>query len=263
MGLIVLPSSNAGSSKARLGYENHMETATSVVASSEDAAFPVANCYDWLTCDFFKPAASGTVNIVVTLPAPASADYFAFYNQDLYSHSGTIKLQYWDGAAYQDCFSAISPVGNAPVFKVFPSKTSSLWRIVITSDAVFSLGVVSFGNQLILQHGMYLGWAPPSLARDTKLVTSTSDGGAFLGRSVIAKGIRTDLILQYATDSWVRTYWKAFVEHAEQKPFFFVPNIVDFPGEAALCWVQDSISPPQHTHYGYMGASIPVKGLIE
>jgi hypothetical protein len=263
MGFIVLPSISAGTSKARIGYENHLETASSVVATTEDADFPVANVYDWLTFDFFKPTGTGTTNIDATFAEPVTADYFAYYNQDLFNLSGIIKLQYWDGLAYQNCFAAISPADNSPQMKVFAAKTSDKWRVVVTCSSVFSLGCVSFGTHLALQYGMYLGWTPPVLARDTQLVTSRSDGGAFLGRSVIAKGIKTDLILQYATDLWTRTYWTPLIKHIEQKPFFFMPNVEDYPTEAAYCWVEEAIPPPTHTHFGFMGTTIPIKGLVE
>ncbi len=263
MGLIVLPSLAEGTAKARIGYQNLMESATSVVATTEDANFPVANVFDWLTSDFFKPTGTGTTNIDVTMPGPVSADYFAYYNQNLDTLNGTIKLQYWDGAAYQDCFSVMSPADNSPQMRVFTSQMSDKWRVVITCSSVFALGCVSFGTQLALQHGMYLNWTDPVFARATELVTSKSDKGAFLGRSVRANGISTELILQYVSDTWMRSNWLEFIRHAEKKPFFFLPDIADHPTEAVFAWVEDAIPPPTHTNYGYMGATIPIRGLVE
>lgn len=60
-------------SNARIGYKNLLENGA-IVASSEDADFPVANIADWLPNDFFKPAASGTINIDLTLSGTDSAD---------------------------------------------------------------------------------------------------------------------------------------------------------------------------------------------
>jgi hypothetical protein len=263
MGLIVLPSGNTGASKARIGYENLLESAATVTASSEDAANPVKNAYDWLTYDFFKPAAGGTVNIDAEFASEVTADYFGFYNQNLYQLGGSIKLQYWDGAAYQDCFTAILPADNSPQMKVFASQTSTKWRIVVQCDDVFALGCVSFGAHLPLQFGMYLNWTPPVLARNTKRLTNTSDTGAILGNSVIALGVKTNLVLQYATDAWVRANWLPFVKHMEEKPFFFVPNIVEYPFEAVFCQVDGDIPVPTHTHYGRMGVTVPVEGFVE
>src|SRR5436305_2127158 len=99
-------------SHARIGYANLLESGT-VVASSEDASFPVANCYDWNTGDWYKSAAGGTITIDLTLPSPMTADYFAYYGQNLYQLSGTntIRLQYWNSGTgtYIDAFAAFHP----------------------------------------------------------------------------------------------------------------------------------------------------------
>lgn len=253
-------------SNARIGYVNLLEYGT-VVASSENPEFPVENCYDWNTGDWFKPAASGTITIDLTLPGPMTADYFAYYGQNLYQFSGTntIRLQYWNSGSgtYIDAFAAIHPDDNSPQFKSFNSRTTDKWRVVIVATDVFALNAISFGPQLALEYGMYLDWTPPILARDTKLITSRADGGAFLGRSVISTGISTDIILQGASDSWMRTNWVDFVEAAEKRAFFFVPDITNHSSEAVYCWVEETIPKPKHTNYGYMGATIPIKGLVE
>lgn len=251
-------------SNARIGYINLLESGT-VAASSESPDFPVANAFDWLTGDWFKPASvpGGITNIDLTLSVAASADYFAFYGQNLYSLGGSIKLQWWNGSAYVDCFAAMSPADNSPQMVAFTSQTSTKWRVVVTCASIFSLAAISFGPQLNLPYGMYLGWTAPVLARDTTLVTSKADGGAFLGRSVIARGVSTAINLQGAPDAWVRANWLPFVKVAEKRAFFFIPDIVGHPGEAVFCWVEDAVPQPSQTYYGFMSASIPIKGLVE
>lgn len=249
-------------SSARIGFVNLLENGT-VVASSENASYPVANAYDWLTSDFFKPAAGGTINIDLTLLVAASADYFAFFNQNLYGMGGSIKLQWWNGSSYVDCFAAITPADNSPRMVTFTSQTSTKWRVVIVGGSVFSIACISFGPQLALEYGMYLGWTPPKFGRNTQLVTSTADGGAFLGRSVISNGVRSSIEVRYASDAWMRSNWLSFARHAEQKPFFFLPDVTNYPEDAVFCWVEDSIPEPTQTHYGFMGVSLPIRGLVE
>ncbi|MBZ9674557.1 hypothetical protein [Mesorhizobium sp. ES1-1] len=249
-------------SNVRIGYQNLLELGT-VVASSEDAGFPVQNAYDWLTSDYFKPAASGTITLTLTLGAAKSADYFAFYGHDLYAHGGTIKLQYWNGSAYVDCFAAITPTDGAPRLVTFTAQTSTLFRVVITCTSVFAIAVISFGSALSLERGMYLNWTPPPFGRTTRLINSQSEGGAFLGRSIIAKGVKSSLEVRAASDTWMRSNWPAFVAHAEQKPFFFLPDNVGQPLECVFCWADQDIPAPAHVYYGYMGVTIPIRGLVE
>ena len=249
-------------SAARIGYQNLLESGT-VTASSENASYPVENAYDWLTFDYFRPAAGGTVNIDLTLGSAAPADYFAFFSQDLPSVSGTIKLQYWDGSAYQDCFSAITPTDNTPQMVSFTSQSSTKWRVVVTSSGVFNIGCISFGAQLVLERGMYIGWTPPTFGRATKLINSVSDGGSFLGRSVLVSGIRSSIEIRYASDSWMRTNWLDFVRHAETKPFFFVPDIASHPTECVFAYSDGDIPVPTQTAYGFMGVTVPIAGMVE
>lgn len=250
-------------SAARLGFENLLENGT-VVASSEAAGFPVANVYDWRPSDFFKPASiASAVNITLTLSVADGADYFAFYNHNLHLTGGTIKLQWWNGSSWVDCFGAITPTDNSPRFISFTAQSSTQWRVVITATSIFSIACISFGTQLALEYGMYLNWTPPVLARDTKVINSQSDSGNFLGRSIISTGIKSSIILQGASDAWVRASWMPFVRHAEQKPFFFIPNITAYPLEAVFCWVEGQVPVPAHTNYGFMGVTVPIKGMIE
>jgi hypothetical protein len=243
-------------------YDNLLEQGA-VVASSENASFPVANCFDWNTADYFQPNTTGTINITLTLSAAGSANYFALYNQDLYLNGGAIRLQYWNGAAWVNATPDIYPLDNSPKVMFFDEKSSTQWRVVITCSVIPNIGVLSFGQYLPMQYGNYLNWTPPILARSTKVTNNLSETGAFLGRSILSKGMLTNLVLQYAQDSWVRDNWLPFIRHAEQKPFFWSPNVDDHPTEAAFCWTEGDITPPTHSQYGFMGAEIQVRGLIE
>jgi hypothetical protein len=262
MTYIILPDSAPVVSRCRIAYDNLLEKGT-VTASSENAEYPVENCFDGNNADYFRPASGGTVNIDLTLAVGRTANYFAFYAQNLFQLGGSIKLQYHNGSDYVDATSGISPGDNAPRIFFFDDTTATQWRIVVTCASVFSLGMVSFGEYLALQHGMYRDWTPPLLGRANQLLNSVSDSGAFLGRSIVSKGVRTTIKLQYATDAWVRDDWLAFVQHAEQKPFWFAPNVEDYPTEVALCWTDGDIPAPVHTHYGYMGVDVPIRGLVE
>ncbi|MGX7703806.1 hypothetical protein [Methylobacterium sp. Gmos1] len=263
MTLFILPSSTTAQNPCRIAYDNLLERGT-VTASSENAAYPVANAYDWLTCDFFKPAAAGTVYINLTLTMPGSANYLAVYNQDVYKYGGTIGLQYYNGTTWVDATSGVAPANNAPRIVFFDTKTATQWRLVIICTQVFSLGVVSFGQYLALPYGMYLGWAPPRFARATRLTTSLSDGGAFLGRSVLANGIRTTLVVQFVPTAWMEANWLPLVRHIERKPFFFAPQVVKRPLDVALVWSEDEVPAPTFTHYnGYMGATLNIRGVVE
>lgn len=251
----------AVTSTCRIAYENLLLRGT-VEASTEQEAFPVANVYNGISHDFFKPTVGGTTHIDLTLDEPEASNYFAFFNQDLYLDGASIKLQYHNGSDYVDCFAAVTPLDNSPLVVFFDTVSSTQWRVVIESTNEISIAVISFGQYLALPYGMYLNWTPPQLADAPMLLNSVSENGSFLGRSQIAKGIKTSIELQYASDAWVRGNWPDFREYAKEKPFFFIPNVRDYPNESVFCWAED-LPAPRHTQYGHMGCSIPIRGLIE
>lgn len=245
-----------------VGFENLLENGT-VVASSVNANFPVANLFDWRTSDFFKPATSGTINVDLTLTDAASADFFAFYGHDLHKHGGTVQLQYWDGSGYVDCFSAVTPTDSRAQLIPFASQTSAKWRIVFVCTSVFSIAVACFGSRLVVDRGLYIGWTVPKFGRDTRVVDSVSDGGQFLGRSIISTGIKTTLEISHAPESWMDTNYLHFIGHAEGKPFFFLPQPVMRPSDAAFVWTDGAIPAPSPASYGHQSVSIPIRGLVE
>lgn len=251
------------SDRCVIGYNNYLETGT-LTASSSTSDGPPANVGDWLDSDYWVAAGDGTQYIDIDLGVAKSADYFAFYNQNLYANSGTIKLQYWNGSAYVDVFSAVAPSTNAPYLTIFNTISAQKWRILVQqTGAAPYLGICALGVSLALPFGVYLGYTEPVLARTPTLINSVSDGGSFLGRSVIAKACRTTLPLQFATDAFVRSSWLDFVKHMETKPFFYCWNYASYPNECALCWAEDSIPPPSHTHYGYMGTTVNIRAKVE
>ncbi|WP_020184550.1 hypothetical protein [Methylopila sp. 73B] len=248
--------------RSRIGYDNLLEQGT-VVASSAEVQYPVENAFDWRTDDFFRPASAGTVTITLTLPKARHASYFAYFQQDLFKKGGSLRLQRLDGASWVNVGDGIAPADNAPRMLFFDPVPAKQWRVVLTCDEAFSIGVLAFGEALLLPYGMYLNWTPPVLARATRTLSSVSESGAFLGRSVIGQGVKTDLILQGTTDQWVRDHWQPFVEHAERKPFFFTPDALQRPDDCMFAWVEDDLTPPRHSNYGYMGTALRLRGMVE
>lgn len=253
-----------------IAYDNLLEQGVVTVSNNsfgqpnEDAANPVENGYDWLATDFYKPNELGTVFINLTLPTPRPADYLAFYAHNFHAAPASIQLQYYDGASWLDATAEVTPYNSAPRVIRFVEVTATEWRLRIVAGVELpSLGVVSFGKAMRPAHGVYLNYSEPLVSRAPELINSVSEGGVFLGRSVIHQGFRTNLVLQYARDAWVREIWMPFVRHAECKPFFYLWNTQDYPDEAAFCWAEGEITPPSHTHYGFMGTSFTIRGHTE
>lgn len=262
---VVLSSSISSGNRCRLAYDNILESGT-VTASSENASYPVENCYNWLVVDSYKPAATGTHYITCVLDAPYTCDYFAFYGHTVHLTGGTLQLQYKDeDDVWQNASDVITPTNSAPRVITFTEKTATEWRVkLVTGDTIPLIAVLSIGKSVLTPYGVYLGYSDPKFSRANKFINSVSEGGNFLGRSIYARGFAGQLILQYASRTFINDYWMDFVLHAEQKPFFYVWNTDDYPNDAAYCWAEGEIAPPTYTHYNkFMGTSFAIRGHFE
>lgn len=99
-------------SKLKLAYKTLLDDVSVVTftTGSEDASYPVENCYDGNLYTYMNIASSASVyQIDFTLNASAGADYFAFYKHNLADLGGSISLLYHDGSGYVNAFENYLP----------------------------------------------------------------------------------------------------------------------------------------------------------
>lgn len=250
---------------AYIGYKNLFESAASVSVTSQATGFEKENAYDWLTFDWWKAAAAGTVYITLDMGSAVSADYWALASHDLPSNSGTIKPQYSSdnfAADINDFDIVQTPSDESPIFRKVTSRSARYWRFEISSTgAASAIGQLCIGEVLTLPYGMPKGFTPPTFNRDNKILNSVSAGGAFLGRSIERLGNEVLISQRNVSPAWMRSNYLALADHFETKPFFFSWDYENYPGEAAFCWVKDKQTPPKYSHELYMDFSISCEAL--
>ena len=230
-------------SNSIIGYKNVLETGT-VTASTEASGFDKESAYDWRPFTFWQPTAV-PASLVVDMGSAVDVDYFALASHDLFDNGSTIVLQYSNdnfSGDINDAFTAITPSDNDVIFETFATINERYWRIYVTGG-VSSIGVTSFGEQTDLTKGMAIRFAPPTLSRDSKMITSESNKGQFLGRSIERTGYPGMVKLRLLDPAWVRSTWDVFIDHAELKPFFFSWDDGDYSDEAVLAWTNGKIGP--------------------
>ena len=117
---IIISPGETGS--AVIGYDNHFEDASSVVASSEASGYEGANAYNWDTASYWKPDTTGTFYLTATMASAVTADYFSLYAHNLHTYSASVKLQYsTNGSDWSDATSSQAPSTGRPIFISFDS----------------------------------------------------------------------------------------------------------------------------------------------
>lgn len=247
----------------RIGYQNYIDDASTIVASNEAAGYEKENGYDWLTYDWWKPGATGSQTLTCTFGAGVTPDYFACYAHNLGETGASIVLQY-DDSGWTDAFTDVSPTGTEVVFKKFTASAFTGWRVLLTNCTVDTMvGVMSFGDLLEMPQGMRVGFSPPTINRNHRILNSVSVEGAFIGRSRQHRGHRVAIQTDQLTPAWIRSDWAPFMDHAELKPFFFAWDDDNFPAEAAYCWSSRQVDAPVYSDHRYMRAALTCDALVE
>lgn len=246
--LILTPGAAAtGSTKQmRIAWDNLLTHANATVTTdSETAGYEHALAYNGQAYNYWLPATGGTHYITAVFPSAQLANYFAFYGQTVYANGGSIALQYSTNAGTTWTTAAsVTPSDTSPGYVVFTPVSATYWRVRVISSPASLLGVVAFGQDMILPHGCWNGFAPPAFARDTMVTNATSETGTFIGRSIVKKGSLSTLDLGYLDAGWMRTNWLPFQKWAELGPFFLLWNSVDYPLESAFCWADGAVDKP-------------------
>jgi hypothetical protein len=248
---------------AYIGYNNLLESAT-VTVTSAASGYPKENAYDWLTSDWWKAAAAGTVYLTADFGEAKTFDSWGLAAHNLPDNSGTIKPQYSsNGSDWSDFDTVQTPADGSPIFRKVTSRTVRYARWEISSTGAASLiGSLFIGPALALPEPMGDGWYPPRLAADDVLYNNETDGGAFVGRSVVRAGLSFTIDQDLITRAWIDANWESLAAHIRTKSFYFSWDAETYPGEAVFCWLNAKKVPrPQHSSPMYLKFSIPVKGI--
>lgn len=221
-------------------YDNILNDGT-LTASSEATDKPVSQSVNFLNWNYWEASAAGAAYVQVDAGAgqTLTADCIAVcFGQNVGGDSGTVLIQHSsDAATWNTLVSELMPERN--YFKTFTSATNRYWRVTFTTSTVaVKIPVICLGQKLQLQ-GLRTGFVPPNLATPFKSYTTESETGNILGRSIQREPIAFNIAVDTLDESWIRTNWLPFLNHAAQKTFFFAWSYDDNPTESVFARVPD------------------------
>lgn len=253
-----------------LAYDSlYLRSGAVVAASSEDSGFPASNAASWLTSGGgWQVTGAGDKTLTVTLLAAANANSYAIYKHNLGTLGLTVKAQYSaDGAAWTDLTGSEKVPGDDSViyFVATAPVSAQFWRLLITgmvAGQTLTIGQAFIGESLQVFNPPEPGWVPPNLALADEFINSRSEGGDFLGRSLVRKGSKTDFSVGLVAADWVRTNWLPFLLAAELHPFYHAWDTVSFPNEVSYSYT-DKVRPPTYVSSRFMSISLSFFALLE
>lgn len=239
----------------RIGWQSLAYGLTPTASTSATGKPAIAATYP-TTFEYWQPTA---------LPATWSLDLGASRAVDYVGLVGEFNGSTVDVQSSTDGTTWTTQLSMTPADRVnvglFSEASARYWRIYITGNLP-SIAVVYLGRALAMQRRIYQGHSPLVLSRTTEISNNVSDGGQFLGRSIIRKGAATSFGWQHLKADWYRSNFDPFVMAARTMPFFIAWRPEQYHGEVGFVWTGDDIKPGNTGPRDFMSVDMTVQGLI-
>jgi hypothetical protein len=258
----------------RIGWKNYI---TDVTASSQATGFPASSLLNSLTYEFWKPV-SLPATLDIDLGSSKTCDYLGLGAHEL--GGCEIKLYYsLSGATYVQV-SVATLQDNTDVMLLFTPQAARYWRVeigmaepVFVSDFVTgeysiweggagfaSLAVMFLGEAMPMQRMIYSGHTPGVFSRDTIYSDNESEGGQWLGRSIVRQSLSESFSFTHLTPDWIRDTFEPFRTYAETQPFFALWRPLGYANECTFGRTQQDIKPSNTGGPNFMSVSFEMRG---
>jgi hypothetical protein len=254
-----------------IGYDNlYLRMLATVVANAEDTGQTGALAVSWLTYSGgWQATGVGVKTLTVSFPLVGEdANSYGVYKHNLGTLGLTVKLQHSsDGVAWTDLIgSAKVPANDEAIFFIGATINAKFWRIHIAgllAGETLIIGQAFIGPSLRVFAPPEAGFTPPNLGLNSDFITSRSDGGDFLGRSLIRKGSKSGFLITNVAAAWVRSDWLPLIKEVEKHPFYYGWDNVNHADEVAFCYTDGKITVPRYESSLFFNVSLNFIALLE
>lgn len=228
---------------ARIMYQNLIPD-SEVTGTTEAAGFEADAVQSYDTYDRWLPTEL-PATITFQFTQIESLDYVFIASHNLGSTGSALVVEHsLDAVVWTEAAPERIPGDNTPLAFLFDEVEALYMRITINSALeIPRIGVVMAGKALAMERPIYQGHSPINLSRQTDIRPTRSEGGQWLGRSVVRKGFSTSYDWSNLTAAWYRANFDPFVQAARSQPFGIAWRPEKFPDEVAYAWTNDDIQP--------------------
>lgn len=228
---------------ARIMYQNLIPAST-VSATTQSAGFEADAVQSYDTYDRWLPTEI-PATITFKFTKTETLDYVFIASHNLGTSGAALVVEHSpDGTTWTEALPERIPGDNTPLAFLFDEVEALYMRIRITSaQSIPRLGVIMAGKALAMERPIYQGHSPITLSRQTEIRPSRSEGGQWLGRSVIRRGFGTAYDWKNLSASWYREFFDPFVQAAQVQPFGIAWRPATYPSEVAYAWTEGDIQP--------------------
>ena len=226
---------------ARIGYQSYLTESNISSIFSNDAGHPLTNVLTSQTFETYKYSSFQSTIIDVDLGTAQPVDYFAMVGKNAAAYNLSYSLD-------DVSFTPISSISDASIsarMGIFEKTTARYWRIAIGGlNSSFDIANIKLGLTLVMHRPIYGGHTPVTMGRNIIKKPNISEGGEFLGSTVIRKGLNTSYDYQHLPADWYRENFDPFAKHAENGNTFYIAwRPEDYPLEVGYCLSNSEITP--------------------
>lgn len=245
---------------ARIGYHN-LVLNSSVVADDELPDFPASVLENPSTAERWRSnATSPSVNIFFNTGANV-VNYVAIAAYKLENVFVEIRT---DSNIINSTF--VTKEMNEPILFLFDDVSTTKIGVVFigprSGSGTKEVGVIYTGRILEMERAFFSGHSPMVLSRNTTKTNNISEGGQYLGTSVIRRGQRGSFSWSNLSDRFYRNEFDPFVDFATNSPFFIAWNIKKHSSDIAFCFTEDDIIPRYNGTKNLIDVSFNAIGVI-
>lgn len=263
-----------------IGYNNLTGSAT-LTGSSSAAGFPVSALNNQFTYDFWRSSLL-PASVIVDTGAQNAVDYIGLAKHNLAGIPCSVSYSV-DGLTYTPC-AAFSLTDNDAAMVIFNQVIGRYFKFSAdptselefgesefgAEEAVFAsatddtayaqIAVLNIGKSLEMQRMIFGGHSPAKLTDEAETRPSISEGGSWLGRSVIRRGTQTEYSFNNLTGAWYRTKFLPFTQHAVTEPFFIAWRPLGYANECQYAWTNQAIQPNNSGPRDWLSVSFTAQG---
>lgn len=230
------------------------------------ATGPASNATTGATYDFLSVVAVVSVRIGIDTGSPVATNCAAIAAHNLADIGATISVQYFNGTSWADAGAgAVTPTNNDPIMWRYTQRTADEWRLFITvpvSTDTVNIGVIMFGNELVIPERIYQGYAPPFTPNQVELQSNVSEGSHLLGSRVVGRGSTAVAPINHLGPAYLRSdTWADFQQHFNNgRGFFWGWRPTAYADEIKYAWRNgDAIAPTNSGPQRFMDASLSMR----
>ena len=244
---------------SRIGYDTFTLTGTAT-ASTSTIDFPADAPLNSMTYEYWRPTAL-PATWVLDAGSSKMANYFGIAAHSLGSSDCSITIASSPDNVTWTTIDTLTPADDSPIMFLFANVTARYWRLSISGSVIPSIGVVYVGPVLEMMRPCFAGLSPINLSRVTVIRPNKSEGGQWLGRSVIRSGSTMTVQYNNLGGQWYRDNFDPFVERAIYAPFFFAWRPADYPDAVGYVSVDKDIAPKNSNSRDLMSVGFAMVGL--